>query len=245
MRGKGINVASAEPGAKPLPKPYLIRTALDAMLADLAEGDPVPAERELAVRFGVARETVRQALHELLVAGRIERRGRGTVVSRPKLTQPLSLKSYTEGAVAMGRTPGRLLVTWETIDATTELASALDVSIGDAVMHLERVLLADDQRIGLESTYLPSARFGGLKTTFDPVTSLYAAIRAGGVEFGSATERIETALASPREAALLESTTAMPMLLLNRRSLDTEGVPIEVVRALYRGDRVAFETLLT
>lgn len=230
---------------KPLPKPYVIRTALDTMLADFAEGDPVPAERELAVRFGVARETVRQALHELLVAGRIERRGRGTVVSRPKLTQPLGLQSYTEGAQAMGRTPGRLLVTWETIDATGELAAGLDIPAGAPIMHLERVLLADNQRIGLESTYLPSARFGQLEGSFDPSTSLYAAIRAGGVEFGSATERIETALATPREATLLESTTAMPMLLLNRRSVDTAGVPIEVVRALYRGDRVAFETLLT
>lgn len=52
---------------------HTIRTALDVTLAGLQEGDPVPAERELAARFGVARETVRQALHELLVAGRIER----------------------------------------------------------------------------------------------------------------------------------------------------------------------------
>lgn len=233
------------PQQKPLPKPYVIRTALDATLADLTEGDPVPAERELAVQFGVARETVRQALHELLVAGRIERRGRGTVVSRPKLTQPLGLQSYTEGAVAVGRTPGRLAVTTEIVDATTELAAGLAISVGDPVLHLERILLADDQRIGLESTYLSSTRFVGLATTFDPTTSLYAAIRATGVQFGSATERIETALASPREAELLESTAAMPMLLLNRRSLDTEGVPIELVRALYRGDRIAFETVLT
>lgn len=233
------------PQQKPLPKPYVIRTALDTMLADLAEGDSVPAERELAVQFGVARETVRQALHELLVAGRIERRGRGTVVSRPKLTQPLSLQSYTEGALAVGRTPGRLAVSTEIIDATTELAAGLDIPVGAPVLHLERVLLADDQRIGLESTYLSSARFADLATTFDPTTSLYAAIRATGVQFGSATERIETALASPREADLLESTTAMPMLLLNRRSLDTEGMPIELVRALYRGDRIAFETVLT
>lgn len=233
------------PQQKPLPKPYVIRTALDATLADLTEGDPVPAERELAVQFGVARETVRQALHELLVAGRIERRGRGTVVSRPKLTQPLGLQSYTEGAVAVGRTPGRLAVTTEIVDATTELAAGLAISVGNPVLHLERILLADDQRIGLESTYLSSTRFVGLATTFDPTTSLYAAIRATGVQFGSATERIETALASPREAELLESTAAMPMLLLNRRSLDTEGVPIELVRALYRGDRIAFETVLT
>ena len=112
-------------------------------------------------------------------------------------------------------------------------------------MHLERVLLADGARIGLESTYLPRHRFADLADDFDPTTSLYAALRARGVVFGHATERIETVLPSPREAALLESTTAMPMLLLNRRSVDTGGAPIEVVRALYRGDRVAFEATLT
>jgi len=225
-------------------KPYAIRTALDEILDDLVEGDAFPPERELAARFGVARETVRQALHELLVEGRIERRGRGTVVSKPKLVQPLSLKSYTEGALKMGRKPGRLLITWEDVEATPDLTAALDVTDSAAVMHLERVLLADGQRIGLESTYLPKHRFGAFTKTFDPTTSLYAAIRATGVEFGSAVERVETVLASPREAGLLESTTAMPMLRLHRRSVDTDGRPIEVVRSLYRGDRVAFEALL-
>ncbi len=225
-------------------KPYAIRTALEEILDGLVEGDAFPPERELAVRFGVARETVRQALHELLVEGRIERRGRGTVASKPKLVQPLSLRSYTEGALRMGRKPGRLLVTWEDVEAASELAAALDVTDGAPVMHLERVLLADGQRIGLESTYLPKHRFGQFTATFDPTTSLYAAIRATGVQFGSAVERVETVLASPREAGLLESTTAMPMLRLNRRSLDTANRPIEVVRSLYRGDRVAFEALL-
>lgn len=227
-----------------LPKPYLVRTAVDDILANLAEGDSVPPERELAARFGVSRETVRQALHELLVEGRIERRGRGTVVARPKLIQPLSLRSYTEGAAERGRVPGRLPVTWEDIAVAPDMAEALAISAGDGVMHLERVLLADNQRIGLESTYLPKNRFAELTETFDPTTSLYTAIRKTGVEFGSAVERIETVLPSPREAALLETTTAMPMLLLNRRSLDPDGQPIEIVRALYRGDRVAFEAAL-
>jgi GntR family transcriptional regulator len=92
---------------------------------------------------------------------------------------------------------------------------------------------------------LPRHRFAHFTDTFDPATSLYAAVRASGVTFGSAVERLETVLASPREAALLETTTAMPMLRLHRRSVDTEGRPIEVVRSLYRGDRVAFEALLT
>ncbi|WP_051636858.1 GntR family transcriptional regulator [Rhodococcus sp. UNC363MFTsu5.1] len=222
------------------PKYYRVRTELAAIIDDLDEGDPVPAERDLAVRFEVSRETVRQAVHELLVEGRIARRGRGTVVASPKLTQPLSLRSYTEGAVSQGRVPGRELVTFEDVPADAEVAADLGLSVGSAVIHLERVLLADGQKIGLESTYLPARRFASMARSFDPGTSLYAAIRATGVTFDSATERIETVLASPREAALLDSTTAMPMLLLNRISLDTDAVPIERVRSIYRGDRVAF-----
>ncbi|WP_305094688.1 GntR family transcriptional regulator [Prescottella sp. R16] len=227
-----------------LPKHYLVRTHVEDLLADLTEGDAVPAERELAARCGVSRETVRQALHELLVAGRVERRGRGTVVARPKLVQPLSLGSYTEGALSQGREPGRILVRWEEIDAPPSLAEILDIGVGDPVVHLERVLLADGERIGLESTHLPHYRFPDLIDTFDPETSLYAAIRALGITFTTATERIETALPTPREAGLVDSSTAMPMLKLHRVSRDADGVPIERVRSLYRGDRMAFVTEL-
>lgn len=228
-----------------VPKVFLVRTEIDAILADLGEGDPVPSERDLAARFGVARETVRQALRELLVEGKIRRRGRGTVVSRPKLTQPLSLHSYTEGAIKLGRTPGRILVGWEDVPADAETAADLELEPGTEVMHLERVLLADGERIGLESTYLPLHRFAGLRGSYDPTTSLYAAIRATGIVFTAARERIETVLAAPREAGLLECTTALPMLLLHRRSVDADGAPIERVRSLYRGDRIAFEAMLS
>jgi GntR family transcriptional regulator len=228
-----------------VPKVFLVRTEIDLLLADLTEGDPVPSERDLATRFGVARETVRQALRELLVEGRIRRQGRGTVISRPKLTQPLSLRSYTEGAVSLGRTPGRILVTWEDVAADAATATDLEVEPGTEVMHLERVLLADGERVGLESTYLPLHRFATLRGSYDPTTSLYAAIRATGVELAGARERIETVLAAPREAGLLECTTALPMLLLHRRSVDADGAPIERVRSLYRGDRIAFEARLS
>ncbi|WP_428846933.1 GntR family transcriptional regulator [Nocardia terpenica] len=227
-----------------LPKAYRVRTEIEAILHELAEGDPVPSERELAARFAVARETVRHALRELLVEGRIRRQGRGTVVSRPKLVQPLSLRSYTEGAISLGRKPGRLVVGWTDVPADADTATALGIPEDTTVMHLERILLADGEKIGLESTFLPLDRFGHLRATYDPTTSLYAALRTAGVVFGSALERIETVLASPREATLLECTTALPMILLNRRTVDTDDTPLERVRSLYRGDRIAFETRL-
>ena len=239
MRGGRIDLAPR------LPKSYLVRTELEQMLSDLAEGDPVPSERDLAVRFEVARETVRQALRDLLVEGRIRRQGRGTVVSRPKMVQPLQLRSYTEGAISYGRVPGRLLVGWDDVPADADTARDLGLAVGTPVMHLERVLLADGERIGLESTFMSLDRFGHLRGTYDPTTSLYAAVRASGVELGKATERIETVLASPREAALLECTTSLPLLLLHRRSVNENDEPIERVRSLYRGDRIAFEAHLS
>ncbi|MGV9667866.1 GntR family transcriptional regulator [Nocardia niigatensis] len=227
-----------------IPKSYRVRAELEALLTELSEGDPLPSERELALRCGVARETVRQAVRELLVEGRIRRQGRGTVVSRPKMVQPLSLRSYTEGAIKFGRKPGRLLVEWTDIPADADTARDLALESGTPVMHLERILLADGERIGLESTWMPLGRFAVLREFYNPETSLYAATRDMGIVYATATERIETVLASPREAALLECTTALPMLLLHRRSVDGEGVPIERVRSLYRGDRIAFQAKL-
>ncbi len=228
-----------------MPKSYRVRTELEALLAELNEGDPLPSERDLALRCGVARETVRQAVRELLVEGRIRRQGRGTVVSRPKMVQPLTLRSYTEGALKFGRTPGRLLVDWTDVPADADTAADLGLTPGTTVMHLERILLADGERIGLESTFMPVPRFAVLRDFYNPETSLYAATRSMGVDYASATERIETVLASPREATLLECTTALPMLLLHRRSIGTDGIPIERVRSLYRGDRIAFQATLT
>ncbi|HEX5404234.1 MAG TPA: FCD domain-containing protein [Pseudonocardiaceae bacterium] len=59
-------------------------------LGVVAAGDRLPAERELAARLGVARATVREAIHALADAGYVEsRRGRygGAFVTQPRPAQ--------------------------------------------------------------------------------------------------------------------------------------------------------------
>ncbi|MFD4354669.1 GntR family transcriptional regulator, partial [Nocardia sp. NPDC058518] len=149
------------------------------------------------------------------------------------------------GSSPAGPTPAATSCAGKWAAPAAPTATDLEVELGTEVMHLERVLLADGERVGLESTYLPLHRFAALRGSYDPTTSLYAAIRATGVELAGARERIETVLAAPREAGLLECTTALPMLLLHRRSVDADGAPVERVRSLYRGDRIAFEARLS
>lgn len=102
------------------------------------------------------------------------------------------------------------------------------------------MLLADDERIGLESTYVAVARVPRLDTDFAPDSSFYGYLLDRGIAFGDADERIETVLATPREALLVGTPPALPMLLIHRISRDTEGQPLERVRTLYRGDRFSF-----
>ncbi|MFJ8074737.1 GntR family transcriptional regulator [Streptomyces sp. NPDC096176] len=237
----GAPVRSGIPEHGRIPKYYAVKARTSQLIAELGEGRLLPPERDLAPRFEVSRETVRQALRELLLEGRLRRQGRGTVVAGPKLEQPLSLASYTEGVRRQGRTPGRSLITLDRFPCPEALAAEIGVQRGEPVWHMERVLLADDERVGLESTYVAVARVPDLDTGFEPDSSFYAYLRDRlGISFGDADERIETVLATPREALLIGTPPALPMLLLHRVSRDTNGEPLERVRTLYRGDRFSF-----
>ena len=229
-----------------IPRYYAVKTELVALIEELGEGAPLPAERELAERYGVSRVTLRQAVGELVLEGRLTRRhGSRTVVAPPKLSQPLALVSYTEGVRAQGIEPGRTVITAEPMAADPQLARDLGLEAGGEVVHLERVLLADGERVGLESSYLSRHRFPELLGEFDPTGSLYAFLQEKlGVVFGEAEERIETVLATPREALLIGTNPATPMILLHRVSWTPDGEPIERVRSLYRGDRFSFVTHL-
>ncbi|TDW66445.1 GntR family transcriptional regulator [Kribbella pratensis] len=229
-----------------VPLHYVVKTRLVEVVEGLGEGAALPPERVLAKEFGVSRWTMRQAIRELIADGRLRaRQGQGTFVATPKLVQPLALVSYTEALRAQGHTPAREVVEFDELPADAVLADRLGIAEGEPVHRLERVLFADGQPIGLETTYLAVERFPTLKAVLDPTGSLYRCLTDQlGVRFGEGEELVETVIATPREAELLKATQSLPMLLLHRTSRDTAGRPIEAVRSLYRGDRVGFRATL-
>jgi GntR family transcriptional regulator len=229
-----------------VPLHFAVKTRLVELLERLGVGAALPPERTLAKEFGVSRWTMRQAIRELIADGRLRaRQGQGTFVATPKLIQPLALVSYTEALRAQGQEPGRDVVIFDEIEAEDLLAGQLGIAVGDPVHRLERVLLADGQPIGLETTYMSVTRFPTLREVLKPEGSLYRCLTDElGVRFGEGEELVETVIATPREADLLKATQSLPMLLLHRTSRDTDGRPIEAVRSLYRGDRVGFRATL-
>jgi GntR family transcriptional regulator, transcriptional repressor for pyruvate dehydrogenase complex len=108
-----------------------IRAAMDA--GELATGDRLPPERELAERLGVSRVTVRDALRILeangLVAIRVGARG-GAFVTAPEpdhvsegLANMLMMSSVTAGEI----TEARMIFELGAIDLVCERATAEDI----------------------------------------------------------------------------------------------------------------------
>ncbi|GAB2735505.1 GntR family transcriptional regulator [Salinifilum aidingensis] len=226
------------------PKYWGLKQHLLDMLRAMPAGTPIPTERSLASRFDVSRTTVRQALAELTVEGRLLRvQGKGTFVATPKVAQRLQLSSYTEDMRAQGRQPASKLLEVLELPAEAELARLLDTDPRSQVLRLRRLRLADGEPMAIETTHLPLPRFPGIAEPLEQGASLYQVLRERyAVSFGHAEETIETALSSPEEAEMLGSDVGLPMLLLSRHSFDAGGRPVEWVRSIYRGDRYKFVT---
>jgi GntR family transcriptional regulator len=233
-------VSSTEVRSPREPKYYTVKRHLLEITESLPPGSPVPTERVLAAELGTSRTTVRQALFELVAEGRLVRRqGSGTYVAEPKMTWPLQLASFTEQASANGHTASNQLLSAVRSNADEDVAERLGISVGAPAFRIERLRLADERPIAVEVSYLSAARFPQLTRHLRRSSSLYAVLQEHyDVVPMSAEESISTAPAAPREAALLDTDTGSPMLVLGRHSFDAAGGPVEWVTSWYRGDRV-------
>jgi GntR family transcriptional regulator len=248
------NVGSLPPGPPDgpvtaglrMPKYYQVKKQLLDLTASMAPGSPVPPERELARVYETSRTTVRQALAELVIEGRLLRmQGKGTFVAKPKVAQVLELASYTEGMRQHGLHPQTRILEVGYVTADEHLAGLLGIRPGGRALRLHRLRLADGEPMSIDTSHLPARRFPGLRKQLERHASLYETLRTDfGIHLAEAEETIETVLADPHDAQLLGVDPGIPLLLLSRHAIDSTGQPVEWAQSWYRGDRYKFVTRL-
>lgn len=224
-----------------IPKYYQIKGAISELIAGLPPGAPIPTERELAESFSTSRTTVRQAVAELVVDGRLERtQGRGTFVAQPKLMHVRQLTSFTQDLQEQGRTPESVVLRVSREAASGPVCEHLELPAGAPVHRVERLRKADGEPIAHEIAHLPGP-LPRLRAELDRRGSLYQTLReAYGIELAAVEDVVETALADPVDASLLGVDTGLPMLLVHRTARDPAGRIVEWTRSLFRGDRFRF-----
>ncbi|HWG61557.1 MAG TPA: GntR family transcriptional regulator [Streptosporangiaceae bacterium] len=241
--------ADSNPAGEPagrVPKYYAIKNQLLDLTVTMPAGSPVPPERELAQRYGTSRTTIRQALAELVMEGRLLRmQGKGTFVAKPKVAQLLELASYTQGMRAHGLNPQTQILDTTYVPADDHLAALLAIQPGSRVLRVHRLRLADGEPMSTDTSHLAAGRFPGLRKNLDRYASLYEALAAAyDIQLAEAEETIETVLADPQDARLLGVDVGMPLLLLSRQAFDVTGTPVEWAQSRYRGDRYKLVTRL-
>jgi len=224
-----------------VPKYYRVKRAILALIDDLPVGSALPTEREFAERFDTSRTTVRQAIAELVVEGRLERtQGRGTFVSQPKLMQVRQATSFSQDLAAEGWSPGSRILAVSVEAATEDMAGPLRVDVGQPVQRVERLRTRGDEVIAHEVAHLPGV-FPGLAEELAARGSLYRTLdEAYGRVVDAVEDSVETTLADPVAADLLGVDTGLPLLLVHRTAWDAKGRPVEWTRSLFRGDRFRF-----
>jgi GntR family transcriptional regulator len=131
------------------------------------------------------------------------------------------------------------------IAASAELSQRLRLSSRAPVYRIERLRLADNWPIAVETSWLPAKRFPGLTRLIRTHGSLHAMLASHyGTSLQTGEESIETVPATPREAGPLRVDVGTPMLVVSRQSFDSEGKPVEFGRTWFRGDRVTLVTRL-
>jgi len=211
---------------------------------------PIPSERQLETIYSVSRTTIRQAIDLLVRQGFLYREhGRGTFVSPQKLQKGISeLTSFSEDMKKRGLKPGQKVLEIGYVEPPEDVRQHLELTDEQhRVLCIERLRLGDDVPMGLQTSYynLPEEQVITLEE-LEGYGSIYRILQEKFHLLPTeADETLEVALATPREASLLQIEPGSPLLVSERTTYSQYRRVIEFVKILYRGDRYRYFAKLT
>ncbi len=213
----------------------------------LPAGSQLPTENDLIERFGVSRPTVRRAVQNLISRGLVAiQRGKGTYVTRPKITQELTaLTGFVEDMYALGRNPTARLIDKQLVAADKTVARQLALPADSLVMRIRRVRLANGEPVSFDETYLPREVGEKVITNDLEVEPIFWLLETKyDMPLVEAEYRLEAVAAEPVVAEALGVGTGSPLFLIERTSYCAGSQPVDYEKLYYRGDMVRFVTRL-
>lgn len=237
----------------PIPLYYQLKEIIHNHIVsgEWVAGEKIPSEKELGQEYGVSRTTVRQALEELVHEGLLSReQGVGTFVSNEKMEHELGrLTSFTEDIRMRGMEPSSRFLSIELVSPPEGIANKLDLEGSEQVLKLVRVRLADDEPVGIHTSYVKNkfdTSLEELRNIFSKEsTSLYEFAEKRGVPPIDALEALEAVPANETEAKLLNVAEFSPLLLITRTTYSLGKSPLEFCRMVYRADRYRYNVYLS
>ena len=205
--------------------------------------EAIPSEMDLATRYRVSQGTVRKAIDELAASNLVVRRqGKGTFVAThaEQHVQFRFLKLVPDSGLPGSEGPAlRQVIDCRKTRATADVARALALRTGDAVLQARRVLSFAGTPTILEDIWLPAAPFKGLtaERLADYHGPMYALFETEfNVRMVRAEEKIRAEPAIDGRELLLKVEHGTPLLSVERIAYTYQDTPMELRRGYYRTD---------
>ncbi len=212
-------------------------------LGEWKPGELIPSENDLATRFHVSQGTVRKAIDELADDNLVVRRqGRGTFVAThaEQQMQFRFLRLVPDRGNPGSEGPARReIVECRRTRASADVARALALRSGDAVLQVRRVLSFAETPTILEDIWLPATPFKGL--TAERLANyqgpMYAMFETEfNMRMVRAEEKIRAESAIDGRDVLLKIALGTPLLSVERVAYTYKDQPMELRRGYYRTD---------
>ena len=238
--GGSVAVAPQTPAFSPLYQQIKVLILQSLQAGEWKPSAAIPSEIELAARFRVSQGTVRKAIDELASENLLVRRqGKGTFVAThaERQIQYRFLKLIPDNGDPSSEGPAqRHIIDCKRTRASVEVARALSIRTGDAVLQVRRVLSFTGTPTILEDLWLPASPFKGLtaERLRDYDGPMYALFETEfDVRMVRAEEKIRAVLPDPEQCVLLKTNPQTPLLSVERIAYTYNDAPMEMRRGLY------------
>lgn len=205
------------------------------------DGRFLPKEQDLALKFGVSRNTVRQGIANLVHEGLLKRTaGKGTVLAEKQITTHLSeWKSFSEEMLRKGVELKNYFINADYEIAPENVYHSLQLKEKIKLLKLER-LRGDklDPFVYFVSWFHPKIDVNKDEDFTQPLYSILEDKYA--VESVYSEEELTAIPASSEIANHLKISEGSPILLRNRVVLDVAEKPIEYNIGYYRSDKCSY-----
>ncbi|MGH8899859.1 MAG: GntR family transcriptional regulator [Egibacteraceae bacterium] len=221
---------------------------------ELTDGASLASETDLMDRYGVSRNSARNAVALLRVEGLVvTEHGRGTFVRAHRPLRRLSSSRYSKAKRAAGRAPlhaeaaeqdtkadQQLLLGVEVVDPPEEVADRLGLGANEKALVRRRLLSVGGEPAQLADSYFPLGVAQG--TRIERPEKIPGGVHAEleqelGYELDRFTEELTFRMPTPEEARQLRIGAGVPVVRLLRTLYDTSGRALEVSDFLLAGDR--------
>lgn len=230
--------------ASPVPIYHQVSEQLQDAISrgDLVKGDFLPSEVLLAEQWGISRPTARRAIQDLVDKGLLVRkRGVGTQVVNARVQRSVRLSSLFDDLAAAGSKPTSVVQHWALDTANSEVATALDLTVGAPVMQLRRLRIADMLPLAIMVNWIIPEVCQGVTAAALQEHGLYEILRASRVRPRIAHQVIGARMSTAEEAAMLKISSGAPLLTMRRVMQDDSGRSIELGSHAYNATRYSVE----